>query len=555
MNKLNEAEAVNINGSLPEDNFPTSPNDLEWNELFKKYVDYKQEDYFVLKVKNLKSVGNTGYLIYAGGATGTKTEKKLFRKVDIPTIDSSKISVTTNKDEASLFTNEDANTFIQAIKKDSSVDTSYTLFEKEPISLSQRRNLMYSVLVLREYFKTLCGGSNDAIKFIESGQYLMNEAFKRLPEPLVGNPFFLVYKNMFENRTHLKSDFELTSTYVAYIYNAVRERLVTPTSLANPITFLNTLFYNSDLYKFKEEDIRRLFSFYRTLKEFNEWTSYKNLKGLNIADSDQLAKNCLLVRGDDEFRQLFFDETKEGREKATEAFNALPQIGDALDDNDYEIVNKWKIRNVSEIKSFLTNLGVEEEKPEASANTFYIQVLTHFDVFKKAYRIENVSPDEAGGSFSGIFKDVEVKKNDKIRLVWASKTTCEKISLSDYLSSSNSRDAKAKAKYKEFIDNNGFVLIEKAKVNIFIRFTKELSTISIKDFWPTDISLKDGDGEEVETPPEEPKEEVVLKDVGEKKIKGKTLQEIKDMSDSEYETFKELLDDFEKSFAEFIRTE
>lgn len=539
---LNE-EDVNLPGG---ETLPTSALSADWNTLYKKYIRSNFRPPVVIKVERLgrrnKDFSSpSGYLKYTGDGLGKDLGLRNLDRINAEDLD-----VVQNKEDATLFAEEDVDKFVKAIKRDKNIYTALTTkFTAEPSSIEQRRNTNYSLQILRQYFEVLCGNP-EASDWLRSCEYMVNDVCSRIREkPLQGNPIFRVLKTFYEVNPSMR----LSPSSFSKIYNLIKDRVVNPNSLIEPRTFRDVIFFNESLYKFDKKEIEELLQIYDDIRLKTSWSNIKNLQGLKISTGDQLAKNCLIVRDEDLFGNLLAG-TISGRSKAIDEFNELPEIGDEISSNDYKIVKGWLIREPDVAAELLTLLG-GSERLNRNKEQYYIQILRDGFLLKDRTKpISGYIEDEAQAS--GKIFGVKLDVSDIIRLVKANEDTKDKSTLKNLLEKPND-SIRTKAFLKVFDIDNGIVISkEKGLFDIDLQFEIQTKSDSnkyiLKRFEPSIASRK-----VPQEGPEEPLEPENTPEVQEepqdnlKKFNGKTLEEIIKMDTPTFRAFSPGLSDEDRT--------
>ena len=544
---LNE-EDLNLPGG---ETLPTSALSNDWNTLYTKYLSSTFETPFVIKVERLgrrnKDFSSpSGYIKYTGDGIGQTIGRRNFNNIDTDDVD-----VIQNKEEATLFSNDEADKFVKALKRNKNIYTALTTkFTQEPSSVEQRRNTNYSLQILRKYFEVLCGNP-EATDWLRSCEYMVQDICSRLRQnQLQGNPIFRVLKKFYEVNPSMR----LSPSSFSKIYNLIHDRAVNANNLIEPKTFRDIIFFNESLYKFDKKEIEELLNIYDDIKLKTSWSSIKNLQGVKISTGDQLAKNCLIVRGDDLFGNLLAGTYPENeRAEAIEEFNSLAEIGDEVASNDYHIVKGWLIREPSVAEELLTLLG-GSERTNRNKEQYYIQVLR--DGFLLKDRTKPISKStyvEDEAQASGKIFGVRLDQSDTVRLVKANEDTKDKTTLKNLLEKpSDSIRTKEFLKVFEIADG---AVIAKQRGTFDITLQFEISTKAaenkyvLKRFEPTVSSgelpnddFEDEEEETTETPKvqEKPKDNL-------KKFNGKTLEEIIKMDTPTFRAFSPGLSDEDRT--------
>lgn len=271
--ELDEAKA--LNKDLPEtgdadlDAFlqtidTASLDDPKWNDLFKKYLskDMKDAQYFYLKVsKGFERNQNGGYITYIGetGIGGEVGTRKSYY-----TIDKDDLGITDNRDEASIFTDKDINTIVQAIKANKDLKTFGVKFEKESVPSALRKDLDYAKILFEFYFNRLCNDDNgvDSIRAAESTLYSLTRPRQH---PLAGNDFLRIFSEAYKNPDIMRR-FRVTSRIVVIFNNLIADGEMSSQRLMKPNTFTATLCFNPSLDRFSTSQVEDILKLYRNAR-------------------------------------------------------------------------------------------------------------------------------------------------------------------------------------------------------------------------------------------------------------------------------------------------
>lgn len=181
---LTEASAINDAGTVLPNGFDLStlagrPTDSQWDEQYKQAQGQSSRtDYYNIFVTSLsKKNGNfsntegRGYLHYEGDTeTGTSTRKSIrniipwAKKKGIQTIQSDKLDVVSDKSNASLFTREDANAFISAIKANGDIGQRRNTFTLERASSPDIGNINPVNMVINAFYTLALKGDGDKLR-------------------------------------------------------------------------------------------------------------------------------------------------------------------------------------------------------------------------------------------------------------------------------------------------------------------------------------------------------------------------------------------------------
>lgn len=509
---------------LPEgERLPNDWTDPVWDELFKKYLNYSSDDFCIIKVEDTPD--KTGYIKFDMSIDPETGRRKNY----IGAIDPDNVIVVSNRDEATRFKQDDADSFIRGVKENPI--TRNGKYTKERIT-SEGDKQEYSKLIMEEYFKTLSKGGNEAIAWLKPAEFQLFEISRRMTEkPLRGNHIFDIAAKMFQlhKEDHLSKNFVLDSSRVATIFNILRHKLVNYIDVVNLKNVKASSLYNPSLYKYNVEEIDKIFEIYDAVKKLSSLDSIETLRGVLISEDPlKAAINTMFIEDkEDLFKNILLNQDMSvSREEAIAAFNK--EVSEEQDE--YKIINTYIVRDPEQMESMLTAMGgnLEYSYTSNEKEAYYIQVFPSRDTYKgKLTRSEQ--------TVTVVFKDVELIENSKIRLVLANEFNNTKSTLTDILPTlKNKKVNDSFKKLFKFSDkDNSYICITNADINIKAIFSVDnRGNLHLEEFNPFDIW-------ETEIRDQSETERTSIKSSGQKKYGPEgtqfTLQQLLDLSNSRFQ--------------------
>lgn len=393
--------------SDPALNQPTAP---EWNKLYNKYFTEKSPNYSIIKVTNLirktdKENKESGYLRYEEDTGKSKILKR-------DTIESGKLQVVEEPDQATVFTPDEAQSFIKAVKRNSDFDLRDAAFAPERIAASILASSSAAGTILKAFFEKLCGeNTGRAADWIRNCMNTLVGICNGRTYPLVGNPILDVLANAYKV-PEVQQNFRPNDTNINILTNLLADREISVATLRNLNTFKAVIFFNNNLYKYDLAEIEKLFDYYE--KAWNikpDDIGNEELKTICEKDHHQLAKHLLMIQGEnvdqDAFQQMIF-------KTARDTGDILPfeYLGADVKANNGNLL-KWPIRNPESIETILNNINERGDSESDSNKNLFLQILEG-DSIEAKRSSGNIDGEGADAVFNGI----TLHRDARLRLIY-----------------------------------------------------------------------------------------------------------------------------------------
>ena len=276
-------------------------------------VSNKPQQFWVIKVEGLEKKGGgdfgskVGYIYYEGKSTVSSEQKGRWWTLGISKktvfkdqIDIDNLEVVTDKDDASLFTNEDADTFIKAIKNNPQTKTFGVKFSKESVTPEEaKKSIDYPKHIFETYVKKLCDDDVNVLNYIRPGESQIYSIISAFNKPLAGDNFLRIFTEAYKNGI---PQAWLTDRSVITMNNLIAKGVFSSADLIKPEGVKSSIMFNPDLYKYQISDIMELFETFDSARgKFRDSSNIKNdlLKGMENAGI-QTPRHILLKFDDDD---------------------------------------------------------------------------------------------------------------------------------------------------------------------------------------------------------------------------------------------------------------
>lgn len=393
--------------SDPALNQPTAP---EWNKLYIKYANEKAPSYSIIKVTNLirktdKEKKESGYLKYE-----EDTGKSKILKVD--TIESGKLQVVEEPDQATVFTPDEAQSFIKAVKRNSDFDLRQAAFAPERTTASTSASSSAAGTILKAFFEKLCGVNNGtAALWIRNAMNVLVGMCSSRTYPLVGNPLLDVLANAFDV-DEVRANFKPDDNKITKLNNLLSKGEVSIATLRKLDTFKGVIFFNNNLYKYDIPQIQKLFDYYEKAWSIKaDDVDNQELKSICETDHHQIAKHLLMIQGDDAsqdyFQHIIFNTARD-----TGDMLPFEYLGATVKANDGNLL-KWPIRNPESVDVILNRINERGASESESNKDFFLQILIG-DSIESKRSTGNVDGEGA----DVVFNNITLPRDSKLRLIY-----------------------------------------------------------------------------------------------------------------------------------------
>lgn len=513
-------EATVFNGQeLPDANDQqlltslSSPMDPQWDELYKKYSDQRgvnPNDYYTIHASHL-TLKNTshrlnsshGFIIYDDSEATKSASSRVLKRAVTVINDITKLNLTQDEKQASIFTRDDAEEFVKALKKSPEVKLITNKFEIKQAprqSVDEKGN--YAASVLNRFFCVLTEDDRGD-RFIQPIlQFLVMQCNKRNQSPLVTNSILRVLGEMSKLEKDQNVRYSLSINMVNKINNLLYDQPagISRTDFVTHDEFLSGVLYNPNIYKLTENDIENvLLDSYRYINRLS-LAKFRAIFGFDISEEDRtkIAENVMLI-GDENGDPIdVFIKTG----KITEdAITNLPNFPDKAEG----LTIKTATRAPVSIKAFAERIKSQKVENEEDDKLGYFLQVVNSGKLVSVTELETAS----GGKLVLKNGNVELKFKDALRFVYCEgllKDSLKQkaIAFTDPFDLSNA-DAKKileinGAKELQYIDNTNNVTLTGLTV---INSKNGISSISDIKYTTEAIADETTDEETEEVPVEE----------------------------------------------------